>query len=122
MTAYQTAGASLVAVALALLIPTAVQRIRRHRARRLAAVRRHEWADAKLEAELRRVIDQRDRYCGLYHDAVKRNAALLEHIGDEREAEAVQALADSPAYFDAMAAREAATIDSEWFDLSGDER
>lgn len=63
------------------------------------------------------VSDQRDRYCGLYHEAVARNAALLDHIGDEREAQVVQALADQPAFYAAKAAREAASIDREWLDL-----
>lgn len=102
-------------------VPTVIDNLRRRRAKRRAAFRRREWADAMREAELRRVVDQRDRYMKLYHEAVRTNAALLEHIGDEREAAAAQALVDAPAYFDAVAAREAARLDVEWFDLSGDE-
>lgn len=111
----------LIFVALVALL-WAAHRIDRWMSRRRARAHLRATLLDSLRRDLARVTGQRDRYCGLYREAVARNAALLEHIGDERGAAAVQALADSPAYFEALAAREAASLDHEWFDLSGDER
>lgn len=112
-----TAGLALMATAALICLPSAVERIRRARVRRRLAA-----------AELARVTAQRDRwmqrsehYEALYHGEVRTNAALLEHIGDERQAAASQAVADSPAYYDAVAARMAKMIDREWFEMSADE-
>jgi LPS sulfotransferase NodH len=68
------------------------------------------WREAKRAAK---VEAQRDRYVRLYHDAVRVNAAMLEHIGDERRAAAYQALADSPAFFDTAARRSLDWLDTE---------
>lgn len=82
---------------------------------------------ARAETVLRaaaEVRDERDQardnwahYESLYHGAVAVNAAMLEHIGEEREAAAWKALADSPNYFAQVAASEAKRLDEEWLDL-----
>lgn len=97
------AGLTLVAFAALLFVPSIYQR--RRARRRMAAARLR-----ALRADLARVTDQRDRYLRLYHEAVRRNAALLEHIGDEREA-AERALVESPIYFDTAARQTLAWLD-----------
>lgn len=82
MTTYQTAGASLVLLALVCFLPSTVQLIKR---------RLREHADAELVTELQRVTAQRDRYHGLYNEAVKRNALLLQGFGGDGPPRALSA-------------------------------
>lgn len=118
MTATHILGSVVfLAACLAMFVPGILQRRRHRRAR--AALRAALLAS--LRSDLVRVAMQRDRYRRLYVDAVAAQAALLAHIGDEREAQAYQALEETPQYFAAQAARQAAHLDVELFDLLHDE-